>query len=102
MATNAVIQPTTGKIKSRRVRFGSVTVTAPAPSSALVQHNIELSTQALERVAKRLAKPGVTLRAKKDVPLYSLDSDNPDVMIRKLNGKTERGQLIDGSFKAID
>jgi hypothetical protein len=102
MATNAVIQPRARKSKSRKVRFGDVTVTAPAPSTALVQHNIKLSTQALERVAKRLAKPGVTLRAKKDVPLYSLDSDNPDVMIRKLNGKIERGAIVNGVFQAVD
>jgi hypothetical protein len=102
MATNAKSEPGSGRIKSRKVRFGSVTVTAPAPSSALVRHNITLSTQALERVAKRLARPGINLRPKKNVPLYSLDSDNPDVMIRKLNGKTERGAFIDGVFTVTD
>jgi len=34
MATKAVIQPGTGKIRLRRIRFGSVTIAAP--SSALV------------------------------------------------------------------
>jgi hypothetical protein len=102
MATNAIIEPRAGRVKSRTVRFGSVTVTAPAPSRELVQQNIKRSTQALERVTQRLAKAGVILRPRKDVPLFSLDSDNPDVMIRKLNGKTERGAMIDGVFKATD
>ena len=48
-----------------------------------------------------MAKAGVRLSVKKSVPLYWLESDNPDVMIRKLNGKVERGSLVDGVFKAI-
>jgi len=101
MATNAIIRPGNRKARSRKTRFGSVTVTAPAPSKAMVQHNVKVSTQALERVTGRLAKAGVRLPIKKNVPLHSLDSDNPDVMIRKLNGKVERGNLVDGVFKAI-
>jgi hypothetical protein len=100
MATNAMIQPGKRKVRRHTTRFGSVTVTAPAPSKATVQRNVKASTQALERVTGRLAKAGVRLYPKKDVPLYSLDSDNPDVMIRKLNGKVERGSFFDGAFKA--
>jgi hypothetical protein len=100
MATDAIIQPGSRKVKTRKTRFGSVTVTAPPPSKAMVQHSVKASTQALDRVTERLAKAGVRLPAKKDVPFYSLDSDNPDVMIRKLNGKIERGSLVDGVFKA--
>lgn len=102
MATKAVIDPKTSKAKSRRVRFGDVTVTAPAPSRALVERNVKLSTQALERVAKRLAWPGVVLRAKKNVPLFSVDNDNPDVLIRQRNGKIERGTIVNGTFQALD
>lgn len=99
MATDAIIQPGKRKVRRHKTRFGSVTVIAPAPSKAVVQHNVKASTQALERVTGRLAKGGVRLYAKKDVPHYSLDSDNPDVMIRKLNGKVERGSFVDGAFK---
>lgn len=100
MATTAIVQPGKRKAKTRKTRFGSVTVTAPAPSKAMVERNVKASTQALERVTGRLAKAGVRLHAKRDVPLYSLDSDNPDVIIRKLNGKVERGSFVDGFFKA--
>lgn len=99
MTTDVIIQPG-AKVKTCTTRFGSVTVTAPPPSKAMVQHNVKVSTEALERVTKRLAKAGVRLYAKKGVPLYSLDSDNPDVMIRKLNGKVERGSFVNGEFNA--
>ena len=101
MATHAIIQLGKPKVRRRKTRFGSVTVTAPAPSEAVVELNVKASTQALEQVTGRLAKAGVRLYAKKDVPLYSLDSDNPDVMIRKLNGKVERGSFVNGAFKAV-
>ncbi len=102
MATKAVVQTRPAQLRSRRVKFGSITVSAPAPARELVERNVALSSQALARVAKRLARPGINLRAKKNVALYWLDGDDPDVMIRQLNGKTERGALVDGEFKAID
>ncbi|EZP65309.1 hypothetical protein [Novosphingobium naphthalenivorans] len=102
LATKSVIDPKVPKAKTRRVRFGDVTVTAPAPPRASVERNVKLSTQALERVARRLARPGTVLRTKKNVPLFSVDSDNPDILIRQLNGKTERGTIVDDAFQAID
>ena len=102
MATDAIIKLGNRKVTRRKTRFGSVTVTAPAPSKAMVQLNVQASTQALERVTGRLAKAGVRLYVKKDVPLYSLDSDNPDVVIRKLNGNVELGSFVDGVFKAAN
>ena len=102
MATDAVVQPGSRRIKARRIRFGSITVTSPPPSKAMVRSNVKASTQALERVTVRLAKAGVRLYSKKDVPLYSLDSDDPDVMIRKLNGKIDRGRFVDGAFMVAD
>jgi hypothetical protein len=102
VATNAMAQRQPTRGRNRKVKFGDVTVTAPAPSATLVKRNVQISTQALDRLATRLGKPGVTLRKRKDVPLYSLDSDDPDVMIRTLNDKTERGHMVDGVFQAID
>ncbi|MEG3162420.1 hypothetical protein U1763_18110 [Sphingomonas sp. LB2R24] len=101
MATKAMTQSRSGQ-RGRKIKFGDVTVTAPAPSATMVKHNVKRSTEALERLAKRLGKPGVSIRARKNVPLFSLDSDNPDVMIRTMNGRTERGRMVDGAFHAID
>jgi hypothetical protein len=76
----------------RKVKFGEVTFTGKAPSSKHVQR----STEGLEHLAERLEKRGVALRAEKGVPLLSLASDDPDVMIRTLDGKTERGRIVVG------
>ncbi|WP_199520207.1 hypothetical protein [Fulvimarina endophytica] len=101
MVTRATTQSRSGR-RGRTVKFGDVTVTAPAPSATAVKHNVERSTEALERLARRFARPGVSIRARKDVPLFSLDSEDPDVMVRTMNGRTERGHMVDGSFHAID
>ncbi|MEL0253182.1 MAG: hypothetical protein VW935_14750, partial [Novosphingobium sp.] len=64
------------------VRFGNVTVTSAKPSAEEVAANVRRSTEALERVVDRLCKGGITLRPSKGVPLYSLDRDNPEIVIR--------------------
>ncbi len=86
------------------LRFGDVTITARRPAEAEIRANVEASSAALKRALPRLLDPGVRIYAKKDVPLYWADPDNPEEgFIRKLNGKTERGVLDDdGVFKAAD
>jgi hypothetical protein len=85
------------------VRFGDVAITAQRPSDADIQRNVEESRKALKRALPRLLRPGVRIYPKKDIPLYWADPDSPDDgLIRKLNGKIERGVFEDGTFKAID
>jgi hypothetical protein len=84
------------------VRFGDVTITAKRPSDAEIQRNVEESSRALARALPRLARPGVRIYPKKDVPLYWCDQDDPNIFIRRLNGKTQRGVFEDGQFKATD
>lgn len=45
-----------------------------------------------------LLKPGIKIRRKKNVPLYWLDENNSNIMIRELNGKTDRGTFKNGKF----
>jgi hypothetical protein len=84
------------------VRFGDVTITAKRPSDAEIQRNVEESSRALARALPALVRPGVRIYPKKDVALYWCDQDNPNIFIRKLNGKTQRGVFEDGQFKATD
>jgi hypothetical protein len=86
------------------IRFGDVTITAQRPSDAEIRRNVEASTAALKRALPAFLRPGVRIYPKKDVPLFWADEDNPaEGVIRKLNGKIERGVLDeDGQFKAID
>jgi len=44
-------------------------------------------------------KSGVTIRKRKDVPLYYMDESDSGKFIRKLNGRVERGVLENGVFK---
>jgi hypothetical protein len=86
------------------VTFGDVTITMQRPSDEEIQRNVEASTEALRRALPAFLKPGIRIYPKKDVPLFWADEDNPtEGVIRKLNGKTERGVVDeDGNFRAID
>jgi hypothetical protein len=88
--------------KSSRVKFGSVTISGTKPPKSVVTRNIELSTQALARVTNAIAKPGVAIRAKQNVPQYYASENEPGVYLRSLNGRTEHGRLVDGVFRVID
>ncbi len=85
-----------------RVKFGAVTVAAAQLDQKAAQSNVEKGQRALARVAKKLSQPGVSIRAAKDVPLYSVDEIHPGRLIRKLNGRVERGVLENGHFKAVN
>lgn len=81
-----------------KTRLGNVTVSGAKPSAELVRNNIARSTQALERVGKKLIKPGVRLPEKKGVPRYSADENSPAIIIRRLNGQVTTGRLENGQF----
>lgn len=83
------------------VKFGDYRIRTFPPSEATVQSNVAASGRALERIAKKLATPGVLLQSDANIPLYSADSDDPKVMIRKLHGKEERGFFVNGRFEVI-
>ena len=87
--------------KTQKLRFGSVTIEGGAPSSATVKHNISLGQSALERGFKALVKPGVKLSRGKGIPIYRADPNDPRILIRELNGRDERGALVDGEFKIV-
>lgn len=92
----------TSSTNGAKVKFGQVIITGSKPSRDLVKVNIERSTKALERVKRKLTTPGITIRAKKDVPLFSVAEGETDVFVRRLNGRVERGRVVDGTFKVID
>ena len=88
--------------KRARVKVGGVFVTGDKASAAQVKRSVELSSDMLNRLASKVAKPGVRLYAGKSVPLYSVDPDHPHRVLRKLNGKVERGVLENGAFKVTE
>ena len=54
----------------------------------------------MARALVRLTRPGIRLRPKRGIPLFQVDENDPDILIRDLNGKRERGVFQDGEFKA--
>lgn len=84
-----------------QVNFGRVSVQVNIPALAQIKSNIMQGQKALARAKDRILKPGVKISAKKNVPLFSVDPRKPDVLIRTLNGKTQRGTISSGKFRAI-
>lgn len=93
------VKGTTKRVRLVKTTLGNVTVSAQKPSAALVKDNVKRSSQALQRVAERIIRAGVTLPQRKGVPRYSVDEDNPKIVIRKLDGQVTRGQLVNGKFE---
>ena len=85
----------------QRISIGNLTLIVPRPTKAQVQENARQSTEALARALTRLTRPGIRLRPKRGIPLFQVDENDPDILIRDLDGKRERGTLQDGEFKVI-
>jgi hypothetical protein len=88
--------------KRARIKIGGVVVAGDKASALELKRSVALSSDMLGRLASKVAKRGVRLHAGKDVPLYSVDPDRPDRLVRKLNGKVDRGVLENGVFKVVE
>jgi hypothetical protein len=87
--------------KGATVRYGSASMKWGAGQETALVDNILRGQQALKKAKKKVVKPGVALRARKDVPMFFADPSNPKRLIRELNGKRETGVFEDGAFKAL-
>lgn len=86
----------------QRISIGALTILVPRPTKAQVDENVRRSTEALGRALSRLTRPGIRLRPKRGVPLFQVDEDDPDILIRDLDGRRQRGVFQDGEFQALD
>jgi|GEM_PF-2543774 len=109
MSTKALKSTTKDKVRnvkvpvagvSAKVTVGSVTVSVSQPTQEMIKRNLAASEVALSRAMKEIIKPGIKLNPAKGVPLYQADPDNPNLIIRKLDGKLEKGRFVAGKFKA--
>lgn len=83
------------------ILFGSVTVEATLPPEHIRRANIEAGQKALMRAKSALIKPGIKLSREKGVPLYFGCDDQPDLLIRELDGKRTLGKIVRGRFHAV-
>ena len=88
-------------VAKQRISIGNLTLVVPRPTKAQAQESVRQSTEALTRALTRLTRPGIRIRPKRGIPLFQVDENDPDVLIRDLDGKRERGTLQDGEFKVI-
>jgi hypothetical protein len=87
--------------KSMTLTYGSASMRTTKEVVQQRAANIVRGQEALKMAKKKVVKPGVNLRTRKDVPLFFADPSNPKRVIRQLNGKRESGVFEGGTFKAI-
>jgi hypothetical protein len=85
-----------------RVKVGDMIVSGDKASAAEVKTAVARSSEALNRLSRVIVEPGVRLSKRKDVPLFSIDPNNPGRVLRELNGRVDRGILENGAFKILD
>lgn len=62
----------------------------------------EAVNKRLELALESLLTPGIVIEEKWGVPLFWVSKNEPDVFVRRLNGREQRGRMIDSEFQAID
>lgn len=75
------------------VTFGNVTIHVTPPSAKAIQANIQAGQKALKRACSALINPGFILAKVKGVPYYYGFPDDPDLLIRDLDGEHTIGRM---------
>lgn len=101
--TNKVRGAVTAKKENSQeeLSFGSVTIKLSNNRKPSVRKNIEAGQRALARAKKAFAQVGINIEAGQGVPLFHADPNNPDILVRTLNGRSHRGTFENGKFKVI-
>ncbi len=81
------------------LRFGSAVVKVRKADTRELAENVARGQAALARAMRALQTPGVKLKRTKGVPLYAADPEQPDHLVRVIDGRRERGVFEDGEFK---
>lgn len=92
-------KPTALAGRLTKVKFGSVTVEARAPTNAMLTKNITSGQDALLRATSKIVRPGVSLDQRPEIPVYHADPSVPGRIIRELRGKCQSGVFVDGKFR---
>ena len=76
-----------------------MTIKSSGVSKNEVLRNIRAGQCALARAKSVIIKPGVRIKAGKGVPLFHVDPDRPNQLVRVIDGKRECGVFEAGKFK---
>lgn len=80
------------------VTFGYVSASVERPTDAHVKRAVTASKKVAKGLGKRLVTPGVSLRHRPGVPVFTADPTDPQRVVRRLHGKVERGHFVKGQF----
>lgn len=83
------------------VKIGSVTVNVRTPTAGEMKSRVDESRHVIVRLKHAISTPGVYLTMKKTTPIYTVDSSNPNLVIKKIGNKKVRGEFKKGKFKVI-
>lgn len=86
-------------LKAYKITVNNVKLSVREPSPGQVEKNIIAGQKALSRAKKVIVKPGVRLSFSDRVPIFSVDSSNPELIVMRLNGKSVKGKFVGGKFK---
>ncbi|WP_156798921.1 hypothetical protein [Gemmatimonas aurantiaca] len=82
------------------IKVGDVTITTERAHESVRRQNVARGQQALRRAADGIRTVGVTISETPGIPLYRVDPQDPDRVIRQTGNKVESGQFLNGVFRA--
>ncbi len=83
------------------VTFGSVTIRTERPSPEVITKNIVDGQMAFARAIEAFKTKGVKLNVSKGTALYQANPNNPELLIRNIDGKIDQGVFENGQFRVI-
>lgn len=84
------------------VTVGSVEVKVLVPSANELKKRVLESESVAGRIRTAIARPGVRLNVKASTPMYSADSVDPALIVRKVGTTTTRGRFDNnGVFRKV-
>jgi len=79
--------------------FGTATAIGPAPDPEVVARYARESNEGLARALEAISRPGVVLDTPPGVPLFHVSPDDPNLIVRDIDGIRETGTFKDGKFE---
>ncbi len=83
------------------VTCGSVTIRTERPTPEAIKKNILDGQMALARGLEAFKTKGVKLNVSQGIPLFQASPNNPQLLLRNINGKIDQGIFESGQFRVI-
>jgi len=77
------------------ISFGSVKVDVQVPDIMELKQRVAQSESVAKRLKTAVARPGVKLHVKATTPMYSADSSDPSLIIKKVGNRVSRGYFTE-------